>query len=1429
MAGGFIIDVNLRVQQVLGLDKAKQQLANIQVGGIGQVNQLSDSLKTVGVNASSAAVHVAKGTNATVGLGKSAKNTSKNLNNAAKSAKGFGDQIFLAGKRYAAFIGATVGAFKAFQLIGAGTKSVIEFDQAMVSLSQIIGVSRSELGGLSQQFLDLSVTTGTSAAEVANAAKLLAQAGFRGRELTEAVESLSKIPLTPIFESMEQSVDGAIAVMRQFSSEGLTVEQVFDKIIKVSNRFAASSPEIVEGFKRGGAAFQLIGGTVDEFIAAFTTIRSVTRESASAVGTSIKTISSRLADPKILAFLETKGIRLIEEGQFVGPLEALKRIGEGLENTKNLQDKVNIAVRLGGRRQVSRFAALAQNMDKTNEILEVSKNAFGELDKVAEQGLQSIGKQIDILINKSKKLAIDLGEDLFIPFIKGLTGAAEGAIVLLDVLKPILPIVTQIGAMLAGFALLKGIGSFIGPKLAQLAGPAAFTAAGGGFKGVGAGIASSPFAQAGLLVAASVAADALFRTADGASSLTGAIITSVAGIAAAITLFKNQTIAQFATGGGLFSSLGKLGKLGALAGSAATIGVLALPAIFSKVNESSKKLTEKIVESAIQSIGGIEIEPSDPTSLSKGVGALYDEIGKSVQELIKSVDIQEDPSIAKAFQGVSRAFGNILEGDYEAIIRRGGLTRQDIDEHVKKLIDKSPKLVKDLIDNIASSLVVDGEITQRRGIERTRLVGAGVRDGLEFKEANEFANAIIEAAGGIDEWKAAVQRSAATLQKEIITREKIVKLTNNFIPSRLVGQLFQFSKAVDKTTRTINLSAKLFETQISEIAGGISIPAFDFDFAPQQVENLIRGGGLSELFSSTPDIQRFVGVFGEIEDLFDNFIINISNLPVADLNLADEIDKFFEFQKNVPQTVRDNFEDFFNTIAEDIALVSEGKFISPEDIKQRFKKEFEGLGIGTTDAVVESITDFMNATFVQIEDELNRLATVRQFELDVAVRPKTQEAFLEQQLRRVGISAGGARREGGRRGTIEELDLLRREREARGGTPGAPGLLPAPPVGFFEGREQGLVDIVGDERIRKQVRDSFREVILESSALKKSLAELKPGAEGFVEASNRAKELARSTIELQTTLEALDRTTQQALDSEKRTLTLRQQFETSQAQARLAEQVRTGRITPLESERRLFDLAGEQAKEQAALQDKFDTIIEKDNALRVSLAKEISETTKTQAEIISNFDISANIFADATRTQATSVDLMRQYISDFGQSVVDFSNLNAVGQSINQGISENITPAQIKSGGITIQQAFDGLNRVIKEGNVSQEGMNEILRAIYDRQEQVQPVKQESSAIQKEQEKDTETTEKLGQLTESIDNLRLVLNEPNEIRLVSDQRVELDLSTLPAEIINEVRPVLEEAGLIIARTVARKAMESLAEKSDSEGRIAATDVAQELA
>ena len=836
-------------------------------------------------------------------------------------------------------------------------------------------------------------------------------------------------------------------------------------------------------------------------------------------------------------------------------------------------------------------------------------------------------------------------------------------------------------------------------------------------------------------------------------------------------------------------------------------------------------MSDKIIASAVKSISEINIEPNDPQSLSDGVGKLFQTIEDSVDALTKGVDFIEDPTISKFFQGVTRAVGNALDGDFEALISRGGLSRRNIDAHVQTLLKKSPKIVASLVSSIAGGLVSDeGVIQETARPGRVGLIQQGLALGQNVEAANRWAEAVIKSVGGIDVWYERVLLSANAIAEETEKRAKIVKLTKNFIPNTLVGQLLQFSKAIDKTVRTINVAAKLFDTQIAEIAGGISAPSLDFDFGKQQVGNLVRTGALDDLFASTPDIPKFVGAFIEIEKLLDNFIINISNIPKTDIDIDKEIDKFFEFQKNAPQSIRDNFEDFFKVIAEDITLVSEGKFIDAEDIKQRFKKEFEGLGIGASDSIVESITGFMKATFTQIEDELNILATVRRLELDVAVRPSTQASFLREQLGRVGISAGGFGT-GGPRGTVEELDLKRRER--LGDRPGF-GFLETPPDEFFQGRGQGLADIVGNETTRRQVREGFKKVILESSRLKAELAGLKQGTQNFTDATNNIEKLSRKTIEFQTTLEALNRATGQALAIEQKTLALEQRLETSQVGADVAEDVRRGRIKPLEGERILFDLGQRQQQEQFALQSKFESIIEKDNALRVDLAKEISANTKTEAEIIGQFDVSTRIFSDATRIHATTADLMRQNIASFGQAVVDFTSLTSVGQTIEQAGGVGITPSQIRSGGTTIQQGFDEFNRLVKEGNASQTEVQAILNAIYDRQEQLQPIQEKSPTAKKEQSNTSALNEETVKLTESMERLAAIIKEPNEITLVSDQRVVLDLSTLPAEVVEEVHPLLEEASIVIAKTVARKAMESLAAKSDSEVSIAASDTAQEL-
>jgi hypothetical protein len=100
-----------------------------------------------------------------------------------KRAQDFGDSIFVAGRRYAAFIAATTGAFVIVNQFKEATAAVIEFDAALVRLDQILDAGSARVAQLKQNMLDLGIATGTNATEITQFTTILAQAGFRGEEL----------------------------------------------------------------------------------------------------------------------------------------------------------------------------------------------------------------------------------------------------------------------------------------------------------------------------------------------------------------------------------------------------------------------------------------------------------------------------------------------------------------------------------------------------------------------------------------------------------------------------------------------------------------------------------------------------------------------------------------------------------------------------------------------------------------------------------------------------------------------------------------------------------------------------------------------------------------------------------------------------------------------------------------------------------------------------------------------------------------------------------------------------------------------------------------------------------------------------------------------------------------------------------------------
>jgi TP901 family phage tail tape measure protein len=1453
----FVLGVDLEIQKVLGLADVKQQLAGITINtDVAGVQEVKSKLTALGNSASAISPSIIQAGQNLANLGVVANKSEVELDNLIKSlglsggafkvaadpVKTFGDQIFLAGKRYAAFVAATALAFKGTQLIGEATKSAIEFESELVRLDQILDEGAARLDTLKQKFLDLSVVTGTSVKDLAEVATILAQAGL-GNAIDAALEPLSKVPLLPAFKDMKSTTEGLIAVFKQFGLQGSDTSQILDLLNETANKFAVTSEDIVEGIKRGGAAFAATGGTLKEFIQLFTTIRQVTQLSAETVGTAIKTISARVFQPTVFKFLEKEGITVIDKtsGAFVGLNNILLQVAKNFENL-SVPRQAEFARQLGGIRQIGQVFAALRNPQLFAETGAALQNATGSAAKDAAKALETTSTQLKLLTAEANKLVLTLAPDLFLPFIKSLIKVGEIAVHVVDVLSPLIPLITAIGGLAAAKG-LAGIGSSLLGKItgAGLGGGALgqnldnilFGQIGnvlggnnqqrisnrlaGGVGGAAAtslvGQAQNKFTQNPLLGIASTAVlgtlTAQIFTTQKSIDVLGAeasktaknIVQFSTTLVAAIALLRGQSITQ--TIKGLTTGAGALG------GIALGIGILA-----SAHADALNDVIDTLLNEAVESIRKINFP-----SLNLG-GAGLDRVQKQIGLLSESFITSagfgkiEDFDISKGVNGldvivrtldnVGSVLGSFLSLDFTPLTE--GLQGRTIGD------TRRVAAIKQFVEaNLGQfTALFDETIKQNIGDTRNAFIaGLQNRTGVSPEVAQNVFEEFQKQLGGKEVVSQRIEKGKQASIEEKITKD-LQRIQRDFesiiIPSSLTGDLIQFGKAIDLVTRQIDISASQFSAQIGTIQG-IGQGNLGIQPTRQEVLDLFKTGGLDFLFKNQQNIPKFVNGLTEIEDAFTQFTIRISNLNLKELNrtgLADQIESFFQEQINLPPGVKDEFKAFFDEIGQSLQDAAGERFISPEEITKKISDKLTNLGIKTRDTVVEQTTRAIEGIFIQIQDRVNRLATLRKLELESNILPESQIQFLIDQLSRAGVGVnvgGGVNRP---RGTIEQF-----QQEAN-----LPGRVPSlfePPESFFKDFSSRLTDIVLSENTRRQLTEKFLSVTSQISSLRDNLARLQTSGQGgsiaFETATNKLLILEKQSVELQTAFEALKNATNEAQKSAVEELNLRQAIAKQQFEAQLQTKVREGVISPEDAARQLFNFNEEQIKARQDLDRQFQTILQEDGQRRLDLARIIDQNTSTQV--------------DATK-------LFQNAVVQFGQAVLQFTTLSQLpatpGVSTAQIGIPTITPEQVRSGAVTSTQALEAINTAVtQQGNDQSRQIQDLISAWRESLQRDETVRQ--NQVNQQQQQPAVTNDKLiGQL----DNLNKNLQEPGNVKLETDNLIKFDVTGLPAALVEAVTPKLQEAAETIARITITKALESLAAKTDIETSIAIQGVVREL-
>ena len=459
------VQVNANTQKALNkINSSMKGVQNSSKGMAQTATVAASNLAQVGSSGTKAAAGVSKIAKQSANASKQLKQTGDAALSAANKMKLFGEQAGLAVKRFAAFsipTGIMIGFTTA---ISNGFREAIEFERELVKIAQVSGRTVNSLRGLTKEITRLATTFGVSSQELLETSRILAQTGMTAKETQTALGALAKASLAPTFKDMNDTVEASIAAMRQFGIAADQLESKLGAINAVAGSFAVEASDISFAIRRTGGAFKAAGGQLEELIALFTSVRSTTRESAETIATGFRTIFTRIQRPQTIAYLRELGVELQNTaGQFVGPMEAIKRLNAALAKVPTTDPRFSqIVEQIGGYRQVSKVIPLITRYNETVKAYIVAQSGATSLTEDANKAQGALSVQLQKTKEEFSAFLRNLTQDNSIQdFVKNTLQLARAFIKVADSAKSFIPMLASIAAfkgVFGGLAFARGFG-----------------------------------------------------------------------------------------------------------------------------------------------------------------------------------------------------------------------------------------------------------------------------------------------------------------------------------------------------------------------------------------------------------------------------------------------------------------------------------------------------------------------------------------------------------------------------------------------------------------------------------------------------------------------------------------------------------------------------------------------------------------------------------------------------------------------------------------------------------------------------------------------------------------------------------------------------------------------------------------------------------
>lgn len=278
---------------------------------------------------------------------------------------------------FAAIAGAVRGVARAFQ-------KIVDFEQANVNLSTIIGKNVKDIEALTYSAMELGRTTEYTASQVTLLQTELAKLGFKEGEIMQMQESVLHFA-TAIGTTLPEAAAMAGATLRMFGLDAKDTADTLGVLVQGANNSALSFSYYQTAMATVGPVAKTFGFSLRDTVALLGTLANAGFDASSAA-TATRNILLNLAD--------SSGKLAVALGK---PISTFPELMSGLRQLKAQGVDLNTTLELTDKRSVSAFNTFLDGADAALALRDSLEDANGVLKNTAEERVNTVEGSVKLL------------------------------------------------------------------------------------------------------------------------------------------------------------------------------------------------------------------------------------------------------------------------------------------------------------------------------------------------------------------------------------------------------------------------------------------------------------------------------------------------------------------------------------------------------------------------------------------------------------------------------------------------------------------------------------------------------------------------------------------------------------------------------------------------------------------------------------------------------------------------------------------------------------------------------------------------------------------------------------------------------------------------------------------------------------------------